>query len=254
MRSNLFFLQNKLHMTGSKTATSVHPRWNENPYTYGIDYWGLFNHPAGWRDVDGEFYEAGTKALLYASTYNTSYSKHALELSLGNNEVDFVEPLNKVGMSIKVCRYVTALESTYFNGTIITNAYQDGSGNWYDGVKIWNRIWTVGYLRTTKLQNGTDIQKLTQGVDWAAATALAYCVYPFNLLGLGSEAEVMAAYGLLYNCLPTNAGQLVGAYGEPWFIASLSNYADLVSIKDPNDYRGAGILLKGSRQINHPLA
>jgi uncharacterized protein (TIGR02145 family) len=72
-------------------------------------------------------------------------------------------------------------------GDILT----DIDGNEYETIKIGNQVWTTCSLYTTRLRDGSAIQKINNGTLWAAATDMAYCIASssqsasfFNLLQL----------------------------------------------------------------------
>lgn len=76
----------------------------------------------------------------------------------------------------------------------------DIDNNVYSTVVIGNRVWFAENLRTTKYNNGTPIATGHDKNQWAALTSGAYAVFPHSDIdGLNSDAEVLEAYGAIYN-------------------------------------------------------
>ena len=89
---------------------------------------------------------------------------------------------------------------------IILNAATDIDGNTYNAVKIGNQIWLTENLKTTKLNDGTEIPNITNNQEWNDAGGLskspAQCVYNNNT---GNELNT---YGRLYNYHAVSTGKL----------------------------------------------
>ncbi|MBS4012612.1 MAG: fibrobacter succinogenes major paralogous domain-containing protein [Bacteroidetes bacterium] len=77
---------------------------------------------------------------------------------------------------------------------------EDFDGNIYPTVIIGTQEWMAKNLRVTKYLNGDAIPTGLNNTDWGNTTNGAYAIYPHSELdGLNSDAEVLAAYGALYN-------------------------------------------------------
>jgi uncharacterized protein (TIGR02145 family) len=84
--------------------------------------------------------------------------------------------------------------------SFFTAVVYDIDGNGYYTVIIGNQEWFAENLRVTKYHNGNAIPTGHTDAQWYALTTGAYAVYPHGSIdGLNSEAEVVAAYGRLYN-------------------------------------------------------
>ncbi len=76
----------------------------------------------------------------------------------------------------------------------------DIDGNSYSIVKIGAQYWMAENLRTTKYNDGTSIPTGYSNDNWKNLTTHAYAVFPHTSIeGLNSDAEVLQAYGALYN-------------------------------------------------------
>ncbi len=76
----------------------------------------------------------------------------------------------------------------------------DIDGNEYEMVRIGDQWWMAENLRVTRYRNGDAIPTGLSAGEWNAADSGAYTVYPHTLIdGLSSDAEVVDAYGKLYN-------------------------------------------------------
>jgi uncharacterized protein (TIGR02145 family) len=102
--------------------------------------------------------------------------------------------LTAIGVSLAACsdNPVSLVDSTVV----------DIDGNVYDIVKIGDQWWMSKNLRTSRYRNGDDIPSGLDDVSWAHTESGAYAVYPHVVEpGVGSEDEVLGAYGALYNYL-----------------------------------------------------
>lgn len=98
----------------------------------------------------------------------------------------------------------------------------DVDGNIYRTVKIGNQIWMAENLRTTRFNNGIEIQNITADSIWVKLESCAYCWY-------NNDETFKNKYGALYNWFAVNTGKLcpVGWHvpsDEEWKI--LEGYVD----------------------------
>jgi uncharacterized protein (TIGR02145 family) len=77
----------------------------------------------------------------------------------------------------------------------------DFQGNAYKTVKIGERWWMAENLKSTKLNDGTDIPMVSDGNDWSLLSTKAYCLYENN-------AGYTDIYGALYNWYTIGTGKL----------------------------------------------
>jgi uncharacterized protein (TIGR02145 family) len=76
--------------------------------------------------------------------------------------------------------------------TFTTYSVADIENNLYHTVSIGTQVWFAENLKTTKFNDGTSIQLITNQNDWNTATGYAYCWYDNN----SANKEL---YGALYN-------------------------------------------------------
>jgi uncharacterized protein (TIGR02145 family) len=85
----------------------------------------------------------------------------------------------------------------------------DEDGNTYSTVWFGNQEWMAENLRVTQYNNGDAIPTGLSNTDWGNTTDGAYAIYPHSEIdGLGSDAEVVEAYGKLYNWYAVETGNL----------------------------------------------
>jgi uncharacterized protein (TIGR02145 family) len=121
------------------------------------------------------------------------------------------------------------------NGSDITftTTIKDNDANVYTAVTIGTQVWMIENLKTTKYNDGTSINNVTDSTAWAALTTPAYCWYN------NDAATYKATYGALYNWYTVNTGKL---YPAGWHVPSDAEWKTL------EDYLGgysvAGGILK----------
>ena len=125
------------------------------------------------------------------------------------------------------------------NKTITFNfiACTDGDNNNYPIVQIGDQIWMAENLKTTKYNDGTDIDLANQG-NWTGRLTPAYWWYYS-----GDETEIKNTYGLLYNWWATSTEKLCPG---GWHVMSLSDYGILLynfsELPSQYEYVGGGKL------------
>jgi uncharacterized protein (TIGR02145 family) len=138
-------------------------------------------------------------------------------------------------------------------------AVTDIDGNVYRTVIISNQEWMAENLRVTKYNNGDAIPTGLSNAEWENATSGAYAIYPHGSIdGLNSDAEVITAYGKLYNWFAVVDER--GLCPEGWSVPHSADWTELtnyvVNKGFPNlifDPMGAGNALKSCRQVDSPL-
>lgn len=130
---------------------------------------------------------------------------------------------NITGLSEGTLYYVRAY-ATNSNGTSYGNEYTfttpvtDIDGNTYKTVAIGNQIWMSENLKTTKLNDGSDITNTIDAAAWIAHnTALTpgFCWYDNNV----ANKDV---YGGIYNWFTVNTGKLCPA---GWHVPTYAEYS-----------------------------
>ncbi len=91
----------------------------------------------------------------------------------------------------------------------------DGDGNVYNTVTIGNQVWTVENLRTTKLNDGTQIPLVPENSDWNSLQTPGFCWYD------NDETQFKNIYGALYNWHTIETGKLCPS---GWHVPSVDEW------------------------------
>jgi uncharacterized protein (TIGR02145 family) len=111
----------------------------------------------------------------------------------------------------------------------------DIEDNVYRTLTIGSQTWMADNLRTTKLNDGTAIQLVTNGASWAALSTPGYCWYN------NDEATFKSRYGALYNWHTVNTGKLCP---QGWHVPTDAEWTTLT------DYLG-GENVAGGKMKEH---
>jgi uncharacterized protein (TIGR02145 family) len=128
--------------------------------------------------------------------------------------------------------------------TYNSDAVQDIDGNYYNIVTIGSQIWLQENLRTTKLNDNTPIQIVTDGSVWSGLTSSAYCWYDNNI-------SYRDQYGALYNWYSAGTGKLCPS---GWHIPSNTEWAALETLLGGYDIAGGKMKETGYLHWNSPNA
>jgi uncharacterized protein (TIGR02145 family) len=93
----------------------------------------------------------------------------------------------------------------------------DMDSNIYKIVKIGNQTWMAENLRSTRLNDGTAINLVSNNTEWAAISAPAYCWYKNDTIHKN-------VYGALYNAYTILTYKLCPA---GWHVSTNSDWAEL---------------------------
>lgn len=136
---------------------------------------------------------------------------------------------------------------------------KDIDGNLYKTVRVGNQIWMAENLRVTKYNNGDDILSGINNEDWENLEEGAFAVFPHETIdGLSSEAEVVQAYGKLYNWYAIDDDRNICPEG--WHVPDKEEWAQLLNflkdefnIENEDQTDAAGNALKSCRQVDSPF-
>lgn len=120
-----------------------------------------------------------------------------------------------------------------FNPNLTYSTITDIEGNVYKTIQIGTQMWMAENLKTTRLNDNTTIQNITDNTEWINLTSPGYCWYD------NKETPYKAEYGGLYNWFAINTGKLCPAN---WHIPSYNDFSILVTFA--GDENTAGIKLK----------
>ncbi|MFW5725772.1 MAG: fibrobacter succinogenes major paralogous domain-containing protein [Bacteroidota bacterium] len=131
-------------------------------------------------------------------------------------------------------------------------------GNEYVTVIINNREWMAENLRVSRYNNADSILTGLNSSEWLNATVGAYGIYPYNNEdGINSAADMIAAYGKLYNWYAVSDSR--GLCPAGWSVPSKNEWENLVEFTEIQGYpnsnvaHGAANALKSCYQEGSPL-
>ncbi|MBN2613456.1 MAG: fibrobacter succinogenes major paralogous domain-containing protein [Bacteroidales bacterium] len=119
----------------------------------------------------------------------------------------------------------TEMEEMLIDAGIFTVA--DVEGKNYKTIKMGTQVWMAENLRTSRLNDGTDIPYISDNAAWSNMTTPAHCWYK------NSEQVAKYTYGGLYNWYTVNKGKLcpVG-----WHVPSDEEWTILENFMIANGY------------------
>ncbi len=104
----------------------------------------------------------------------------------------------------------------------------DIDGNIYQTVIIGDQEWMAQNLRVTKYKDGTEILTDLDNTDWSDTPDGAYAIFPHGSINeLDSDAEVIAAYGKLYNWYAADDAR--GLCPTGWSVSGDADWTQLVN-------------------------
>jgi len=104
-----------------------------------------------------------------------------------------------------------------------TNSVTDIEGNVYPTVQIGDQVWMTENLKTTRLNDGTDLALIEEDTAWFNASLNnlpGYCWY------LNDETTYGVTYGPLYNWYTVETGKLCP---EGWHVPSDAEWTQLTN-------------------------
>jgi uncharacterized protein (TIGR02145 family) len=118
----------------------------------------------------------------------------------------------------------------------IEKTVTDVDGYIYNTVVIGDQVWLTENLKTTRLNNGADIQYEPDSIKWVKLTSLAYCWYRND--GVYNKD----IYGALYNWYTVETGKLCPS---GWHVPSKKEWQTLANFLGGNSVAGGKIRVKG---------
>jgi len=213
-------------------------------------------------DVTGAgAYEGGTQVEISA------HAGEDWEFVEWSGAIDYADDPSSAETRVTMPGYDIALAAN-FQEEAVYPIYGDGvtdiDGNAYITVIIRNMEWMAENLRVTRYINGDAIPTGLGNEDWAITTEGAYAVNDHNQPnadGINSPAEMVDAYGKLYNWYAIDDPR--GLCPEGWHVASFIDWTELVAYLlteydfhndwGSDDSEGVGNALKSCRQVDSPL-
>jgi uncharacterized protein (TIGR02145 family) len=112
----------------------------------------------------------------------------------------------------------------------------DIDGNVYHTVGIGTQVWAVENLKTTRLNDSTEIPLITDPAVWGSLPAPAYCWY-------NDSAVYGDTYGALYNWFTVNTGKLAPT---GWHVSTDSDWNVLTSFLGGDSVAGGKLKETGT--------
>ncbi|MCP4648627.1 MAG: hypothetical protein GY853_00920 [PVC group bacterium] len=113
-----------------------------------------------------------------------------------------------------------------------TVTVSDIDGNTYRIIKIGNQWCTAENLRTTKYNDGKEIQHVSDSAAWANLYRPAYCYYNNTI-----DNDSIVKYGVLYNWHVISTGKL---NPEGWHVPTDTEWTELGNYLISNGYNWDG--------------
>ncbi len=146
------------------------------------------------------------RGVCWSTSQNpTTSDSHTID---GNGSGSFSSSLTELTPNTVyyVRAYATNIAGTAFGNersfTTEQEIITDIDGNIYTSVTIVSQVWMVGNLKTTRLNDGTDITYSNWKYSYISPTYPAYCWYNDD------ASTYKADYGALYNWYAVNTGKL----------------------------------------------
>jgi uncharacterized protein (TIGR02145 family) len=117
----------------------------------------------------------------------------------------------------------------------------DIDGNKYTTIRIGTQVWMVENLKTTKLNDGTDISLESNEIAWSLLETPGYCWYN------NSTETYKKTYGALYNWYAVETGKLCP---EGWHVPTDSEWRTLIEYLGDEKIAG-GKLKEASAKPEH---
>jgi uncharacterized protein (TIGR02145 family) len=106
---------------------------------------------------------------------------------------------------------------------------KDIDGNTYHYITIGNQVWFKENLRTTKLNDGTDIPLIVDNAEWSELETMSYSWFDHN------DSNYKNEYGALYNWYTVSTEKLCP---EGWHVPSHSEFVELADFLGGKDIAG----------------
>ncbi len=117
-----------------------------------------------------------------------------------------------------------------FNPDLMYDSVTDIVGNTYKTIEIGSQVWMAENLKTSKLNDGTDIPIILNDEEWGNLSTPGYCYY------LNNASKYKNAYGALYNWYTVETGKLCPT---GWHVPGYEEWTTLTS------YLGGGSVASG---------
>jgi uncharacterized protein (TIGR02145 family) len=121
----------------------------------------------------------------------------------------------------------------------------DIDGNKYKTIVIGTQTWMAENLKVTKLNDGSPVPNVADGMQWVRLSTPGYCWYANN------ETDNRDTYGALYNWYAVNTGKLAPA---GWHVATQDEWTNLINYLGGEEKAGGKMKEAGLVYWNSPNA
>ena len=147
--------------------------------------------------------------------------------------------------------YGSEINFTTANTDHETGIVSDIDGNTYKTIKIGDQWWMAENLRVSRYRNGSSIPSGLSNNAWQNTTNGAYAIYPHNEIdGLNSDANVVSAYGKLYNWYAVDDEG--GLCPVDWQVPTNEDWNTLIVYLGGHDVAGGKLKSTRTDPISHP--
>lgn len=147
---------------------------------------------------------------------------------------------------------VSVDENVSVGGNVGTIPLTDIDENTYNTVRIGNQIWMAQNLKVTHYRDGSPIITGLEEFEWIDTTLGAFTQYPSSYIDeLSTDAEVVEAYGLLYNWYATADSR--GLCPTGWVVPSAQDWNILTNNLGGTEIAGGTLKSRRTAGVNpHP--
>jgi uncharacterized protein (TIGR02145 family) len=138
---------------------------------------------------------------------------------------------------------VEVINPAILNPDLTYGSVSDIDGNNYKTIQIGTQLWMAENLKTTKYNDGNQIDNVVDFVEWSGLNTGAYCWYGNN------AGSYKPYYGGLYNWFAVNTGKLCPT---DWHIPSDEEWATLSAYLGGNDIAGGKLKETGTSHWQGP--
>jgi uncharacterized protein (TIGR02145 family) len=192
--------------------------------------------PSSTRNYDGLiFYRLGDGAYFWSSTEYDDSTAWVRSMLCDSTALKSFNAYKSYGRSVRCVKDSPKLEPAV--DTVI-----DVDGNIYKTIKIGNQTWMAENLRTTKLNDGTQIPYVADASAWENLRTPGYCWY-------NNDISNKAVYGGIYDWYAVNTGKLAPA---GWHVPTKAELTTLINYLGGEDVAGGKLKENGTLHWNSP--
>jgi uncharacterized protein (TIGR02145 family) len=133
--------------------------------------------------------------------------------------------------------FTTHVTGVKFNPDLTYGTVTDIEGKSYNTISIGIQVWMAENLKTSKLNDGTEIPLIVNNAEWTNGLSPAYCWFDNN------EAFYGNIYGAYYNWFSVSSGKLCPA---GWHVPSDSEWQLLITYLGGSNTAGSKIKEAGT--------